>query len=438
VWVDGVLEQLGSYSSDQQNYDNMLNLVNQRLAEPTSMTLQMFAEQSGDQTFNITGIFGVEPDGETTTFRAHLVDVLFDHPTNADGRYNNCVMGGVDLGEFTLSPGQSTTISHEITFSDTSWANQDNIRVVMFAQDVKTFAPSDVYQSAILSWPFPGKPGCHADLNGDELVNVDDLFMVINAWGPCDWCPEDINGDGFVNVDDLFEVINAWGPCPTGACCIWDGTCQDTSWIDCALIGHSEWFEGEECGVFDCPELPTGACCIGKDCIGTYTLYECTMAGGIWFEGEDCIDYVCKLQYCDSSSAMCPYEYIEHVACGTIDNTSGCGMYEDYTDLSTDMTRGQAMEIIIESPGYRENDLTSVWVDWNQDGDFEDADEEFAFGDPGGNITIGDITPPVDAMLGETRMRITVQWKGPIDPCGKFTFGEVEDYTVNVVPARRE
>jgi hypothetical protein len=27
-------------------------------------------------------------------------------------------------------------------------------------------------------------------------------------------CPPDITGDGMVNIDDLFEVLNNWGPCP--------------------------------------------------------------------------------------------------------------------------------------------------------------------------------------------------------------------------------
>jgi hypothetical protein len=28
-------------------------------------------------------------------------------------------------------------------------------------------------------------PRCFADLNDDDVVNVDDLLMVINSWGPC-------------------------------------------------------------------------------------------------------------------------------------------------------------------------------------------------------------------------------------------------------------
>jgi hypothetical protein len=54
---------------------------------------------------------------------------------------------------------------------------------------------------------------CPADLNGDWLVNIDDLFLVLVVWGACDDCPEDINDDGVVDIDDLFAVLNAWGPC---------------------------------------------------------------------------------------------------------------------------------------------------------------------------------------------------------------------------------
>jgi hypothetical protein len=61
-------------------------------------------------------------------------------------------------------------------------------------------------------------PSCQGDVTGDNVVNVNDLLAVINAWGPCaSPCAADIappGGDGVVNVNDLLAVINAWGPCP--------------------------------------------------------------------------------------------------------------------------------------------------------------------------------------------------------------------------------
>lgn len=57
-----------------------------------------------------------------------------------------------------------------------------------------------------------------ADINQDGVVNVTDLLIVINAWGPCppspDPCLADIvpaDGDLVVNVSDLLQVISDWG-----------------------------------------------------------------------------------------------------------------------------------------------------------------------------------------------------------------------------------
>ncbi|UCD75025.1 MAG: M28 family peptidase [Phycisphaerales bacterium] len=55
---------------------------------------------------------------------------------------------------------------------------------------------------------------CPADVNGTGMVDIDDLFDVLGAWGTCDECPEDVNNDGLVDIDDVFDVLGAWGPCP--------------------------------------------------------------------------------------------------------------------------------------------------------------------------------------------------------------------------------
>lgn len=54
--------------------------------------------------------------------------------------------------------------------------------------------------------------GSPADVNNDGVVDIDDLFAVLAAWGPCTDCPEDVNDDGVVDIDDVFEVLANWGP----------------------------------------------------------------------------------------------------------------------------------------------------------------------------------------------------------------------------------
>ena len=53
---------------------------------------------------------------------------------------------------------------------------------------------------------------CIEDINGDGVVNVLDMLLVLAAWGGAGG-PEDVNGDGIVNVSDLLLVLAAWGPC---------------------------------------------------------------------------------------------------------------------------------------------------------------------------------------------------------------------------------
>jgi hypothetical protein len=49
------------------------------------------------------------------------------------------------------------------------------------------------------------------DVNGDDVVDVQDLIAVIAAWGPCgEECPADLNGDGVVDVLDLLIVLVNW------------------------------------------------------------------------------------------------------------------------------------------------------------------------------------------------------------------------------------
>lgn len=57
-------------------------------------------------------------------------------------------------------------------------------------------------------------PGCPADLNQDELINVLDLLILLSEWGPCETCAADLHEDGEVNMLDLLAILSAWGACP--------------------------------------------------------------------------------------------------------------------------------------------------------------------------------------------------------------------------------
>lgn len=76
-------------------------------------------------------------------------------------------------------------------------------------------------------------PPCQGDANQSGAVDVNDLLMVINAWGQPGG-PADVNQSGLVDVNDLLIVINGWGLCP--------GAPIHDNCISAALIGADGQF----------------------------------------------------------------------------------------------------------------------------------------------------------------------------------------------------
>ncbi len=144
--------------------------------------------------------------------------------------------------------------------------------------------------------------------------------------------------------------------------------------------------------------------------------------------------------YCDSKGNSVRDEWIQRVQIGSIDNNSGAnGGYGDFTSSATTVSRGSNYTITITpawsgtvySEGY------TVWVDWNQDGDFTDAGEEvYSRASTNSSIISGSFSVPTAALEGATRMRVSMKYNGNPTACETFSFGEVEDYTLNVSASR--
>jgi len=137
--------------------------------------------------------------------------------------------------------------------------------------------------------------------------------------------------------------------------------------------------------------------------------------------------------YCNATSANCSWEYIGNVQVGDISNATDCNYYGDYTSMSTAMDVGTGYPITVTNgEPYDENDECGIWIDWNQDGDFNDVSETISVsGSPGEGPYTATITPPPTAANGDTRLRIRIS-AGPAGPCGEYDYGEVEDYTISV------
>jgi len=137
--------------------------------------------------------------------------------------------------------------------------------------------------------------------------------------------------------------------------------------------------------------------------------------------------------YCDAYGSNTNYEYINRVTFADIDNTSGNdGGYGNYTEQVATVGLGDIVPIGLAPgfPGNSYNEAWAVWIDFNQDG-YHDNEEQIYSNASTGSLS-GNVSIPTSATLGETRMRVTMQWSTPADPCEIFTYGEVEDYLVNI------
>jgi hypothetical protein len=146
--------------------------------------------------------------------------------------------------------------------------------------------------------------------------------------------------------------------------------------------------------------------------------------------------------YCTSNATITADTKINSVSMGTINASTGatvCETYTNNTHLSTQLQQGGTASITIGNGSCSLTHFTAycgVYIDWNQNMLFTDPGElVYSFG-PTSSLTnnTGTITVPSNAPLGNTRMRIVLSEGGAIPPpCGTYSYGETEDYTVVVV-----
>ena len=179
----------------------------------------------------------------------------------------------------------------------------------------------------------------------------------------------------------------------------------------------------------------------------TITAYT-TMVGDATTINDTTTVYVTNnpLVYCTSSSL---YTYDENIGNVTyaginngnplpaINNSTLFNLYSDFTNL----TPGQvymglpyqiSVSIINAYTAY--GGLCNVYIDYNHDGTFQANEKVFSASYASTNTVTGSITIPPTATPGLTRMRVVADENNSAPPCGTYSYGETEDYTVNLIP----
>jgi hypothetical protein len=156
--------------------------------------------------------------------------------------------------------------------------------------------------------------------------------------------------------------------------------------------------------------------------------------------------------YCASNATSTFDEEILSVSLGSMTNASTCtttggvgsiqSQYSNYTTLVTPLNvqpgLSYPLTVQIGTCNGNYSNFTKVFIDWNRDGDFLDANEtayQSTASTNGPHLENGTITVPSFAQMGITRMRVvnveTTVATG-VNSCGTYTWGETEDYWINI------
>jgi PKD repeat protein len=110
--------------------------------------------------------------------------------------------------------------------------------------------------------------------------------------------------------------------------------------------------------------------------------------------------------------------------------------------MSTNLTIGQnySITVTLGTCGGNFTKFGKAFIDWNHDFDFLDAFENIAGFGPAAatNTFTTTFSVPGIALLGPARLRVVGLETGSlagVNSCGTFTWGETEDYTINVAPS---
>ncbi|CAM3355035.1 M4 family metallopeptidase [Aequorivita lipolytica] len=139
--------------------------------------------------------------------------------------------------------------------------------------------------------------------------------------------------------------------------------------------------------------------------------------------------------YCASQGSNVNDEYISRVQLNTINNASGAQLYSNFTSISTSLNEGSTYTVTVTPTwtGTTYNEGYAVWIDYNGDKDFGDAGELVWSKAASTNTpNSGTFTVPSGTVGGETRMRVSMKYNGIPTSCETFSYGEVEDYTINL------
>ncbi|MBT1701697.1 reprolysin-like metallopeptidase [Chryseosolibacter indicus] len=337
-------------------------------------------------------------------------------------------------GPFTVSApntavswavGSSQTVTWNVASTNTAPVNCSNVNILLSTDGGFTYpvtlvsnTPNDGSEAIVV----PNNVGTTCRVKVEAADNI--FYDISNA-------NFTVTGGGATCTATVPTGLEATGITASGVALNWNAVSGATYDIQYRLAGTTTW-----------TALAASTNTITLSGLAASTQYEaqvrskCPTTTSAFSASITFATTSSSANYCASKGNNVTDEYIGRVQLGTINNSSGAnGGYGDFASLSTDLSIGAAYTITITPtwPGTTYNEGYGVWIDYNKDGDFTDTGEQLFTRTASKTTPItGTFTVPSTATSGSTRMRVSMKYNAVPTSCETFSYGEVEDYTVNI------
>ncbi|WP_321997468.1 PA14 domain-containing protein [Draconibacterium orientale] len=306
-----------------------------------------------------------------------------------------------------------------------------------------SFSNSIFAQTTIWSETFPEGNNTRVDPDGSWSLDPsnDNNFSIrsneLRARGPMNgsWTSENIDISGFDHIS-LFIDVRAEGDMEDADYIRLEYNLDGNGWNTFDINGYIESNFGSETAIqnnLNGSSLELRIRMVNSANNEYYYVDNIVVAGNSYT----------TISYCASNGTMDYNDGISRVNFNTINNvTVKPEGYNDYTPISTDLDINSTYDLTvnINTDGNYTN-YAFAWIDWNNDGDFNGAEEEYDLGFVTNNangVTSNSpvsITVPSYAVVGTTRMRISTKYANYPTACEPDFDGEVEDYSIIINPS---
>jgi PKD repeat protein len=281
------------------------------------------------------------------------------------------------------------------------------------------------------SWSFPG--------GTPSTSTIQNPLITYNTAGTYSVTLTATNGDGSdTHTETDFITVSVYVPQPPVAdfsgspTTLFEG--ETVQFTDLSSNDPTEWFWSFPEGTPSTSTAQNPVITYNSEGVYSVTLTATNMHGTDIHTKTDYItvNQQGSVTYCESSSQSNAQEWIAQVDIDGFLNSSGASIYSDFTSLTVDLSPGSSSNVVL-TPGYSgrsQREFWRIWIDFNGDGDFEDAGEQVFVANNKKDAVSGTMSIP-SAATGQTRMRISMKNGSSPGPCETFLGGEVEDYTAN-------